>query len=218
MKKKVLFVIFIFLVCFLFISCTNGTISIVKKNLSDFQTVLFIGEGENYYCGLSSGYRESEYYYNGISTSLVECGVVSLQFKDIITYQNVQIELEIDGTATEYLLELSPYENVFMCDIEKSILNNQDVLLNIKSQQEKIKLKCVSNDWKINENTALQIGTEYLNDKIKELYFNKKLNAECYLKPIFKFGYDKVFWYFSVINLGGDVNYCLIDVNTGKVL
>ena len=116
-------------------------------------------------------------------------------------------------------MELSPYENIYMGDIQKNIPNNADVRIKLKDQsQEPSLLHPVSNDWEIDCDKASKIGVDYYKDTIKALYFNKIFHGECYLKPISKFGYNKIFWYFSVIDMGSNIKNCLIDVNTGQII
>lgn len=218
MKKNLAIVVIIMFFCLFTISCSGGLYGIVKNNMSDIRFTFFEGMGDDYNITLSCGMREEIYEYNGTSTKNVECGVVCLTFNSIKPLSLIKAEVTVDGNAVNYILELSPYENVYMCDIQKNVLSDSEVYVKIENQDNSIKLLPVSNEWQIDYTKALKIGTDHLKEQIKSLYFNKSFHGECYLKPITKFGYKNVFWYFSVIDMGGSINNCLIDVQTGKII
>ena len=219
MKKYLLIVLITITFSVLLISCSGGVVNLVKNNMSDIRFTYFEGQSLEYSCSLSCGLREEVYEYNGISTKNVECGVVSLAFKEAKNFIFLEIELFVNNEKIECILELSPYENEYMGDIQKNIPNNADVRIKLKDQsQEPSLLHPVSNIWEIDCDKALKIGVDYYKDTIKALYFNKVFHGECYLKPISKFGYNKIFWYFSVIDMGSNIKNCLIDVNTGQII
>jgi len=65
---------------------------------------------------------------------------------------------------------------------------------------------------------AIKIASEYYKKEINDLYFNNRLNAEYYLKPIYKSDFGKTYWYFSIIDKVGNNYNLLIDVNSKEVI
>ena len=215
--KKVLCV-FIFIVTILLLGGCDSSNSIMLNNMSDLRINYFEGKNSNIYVNLCCGYREEVFAYDGVSTNPIECGVITLGFVDKCTYSSVNILLNVDGREEEYVLEKSPYEDVFMEDIGY-ILNKQNkISLKLKNQSDEIELMEVSSDFKVNYKKAIKIGADYFKDKIAALYFNGTFHAEGYLKIVSKIEYENKFWYFSVIDQSGKSFSCLIDVMSGKVI
>lgn len=161
--------------------------------------------------------RESEFTYDGISTKKVECGVISLGFYETRLYDKISIILTINGVETEYVLDKSPYEDLFMADIEKALPNDAEIFVNLKNQENNVKLNELSETWEIDYKRAIEIGSTHFEQKLNELYFNKKLNCECYLKIIYNEDFKYPYWYFSIIDRSGADYSILIDTNSGEI-
>ena len=126
MKKNILkinLLIIIFSFCLIFSGC-NKYENILMENFSDLRINYYEGKCQNYFCNISCGYREKDFYYDGKSTDKVECGVITLGFFDICSYAKIIIELFVDDQTTEVVLEHSPYEELFMADIGYIINSN----------------------------------------------------------------------------------------------
>lgn len=215
--KKIIGLILICLISVGLFSACDNIFGEVFNNMSDLRINYFEGENKNIYVNLSCGYREDVFAYDGISQKPVECGVIVLGFYNIQSYNSVVICLEVDGIITEYTLEKSPYENVYMEDIGKILNSSNKICLSLKNQNEKIELKDVSDSWNINYKNAIKIATEFFKKDLSGLYYNSKFNAECYLKVIAKPNFDNKYWYFSFIDTTDNLWSCLIDVFTGHV-
>ena len=211
-------IIFIFCTTIFFTGCANRFEQLVKQNMSDMRINFFEGENDLLYADLSCGYREQNFAYDGISTQKVECGVLSVEFKKVYSYQSICISLEIDGNTKDYVLERSPFENKYMVDLEKIINNNSLISFALKNQAEKCNLACVSKNWKVQYDNAIKIAVDVLKDDLSKLFYNNKLNAEGYLKVVSKHDYDQKFWYFSYIDKTGQSKSMLINVTNGKII
>lgn len=152
---------------------------IALNNMSDLRINYFEGANEVIYCNLSSGYREETFAYDGVSTSPVECAVLTVGYFNRCSYSQIEVVLNVNGEDINLILEKSPYEDVFMEDVGRIIKGDSVVSLNLKNQEEKIELVEVSNTWNIDYKKAIDIGTKYFKKELKNLYFNNKLNAEC---------------------------------------
>ena len=190
---------------------------IVLKNMSDMRINFFEGENEELYAELSCGFREKTFAYDGVSTDKVECGVLGVVFKTEFSYSSICVNLNIDGTSKEYILDRSPFEYKYMVDLETIVDNKSEISLSLKNQSLECKLKCVSDDWKVQYTDAIKIGTEYFKDDLEKVCSNGKFLAEGYLKIVSKYDYEKKFWYFSYIDRASSTKSVLIDVSTGKI-
>lgn len=214
--KKICFAI-ILICCFVCVGCSSPVYNLVIKNMSDMRINFFEGENEELYAELSCGYREQTFAYDGISTDKLECGVLGVVFKTEYSYSSICVNLTIDGTSKEYVLERSPFEYKYMVDLEKIVDNKSEVSLSLKNQSLVCSLKCVSDDWKVQYTDALKIATEHFKDDLDKVYSNGKFLAEGYLKIVSKYDYEQKFWYFSFIDRAKTTKSVLIDVATGKL-
>ena len=210
--------VFILIVAVLVVSGCEGIDNIVLNNMSDLRINYFEGKNDNFYVNLSCGYREEVFNYDGISSTPTECGVLSLGYFDICSYASVTVVLIVDGEQNEYVLEKSPFENVYMEDIGKILTKDNIVKIKLKGTDEIIVLNEISNKWKINYKKAIEIGAKYLKEKLESLYFNGTLHAEGYLKVVSKIDYEKKYWYFALTSQSGENYSLLIDVESGEII
>ncbi len=203
---------------FVFVGCSSGLLQVVKNNMSDLRINFFEGENDFLFADLSCGYREQNFAYDGISTSKLPCGVLSIEFKTTYSYSSICVELFIDEQHQEYVLEKSPFESKYMVDLEKIVDSNSTIKLRLKNQQNFCELECVSKTWQIQYEKALEIGVGALKEDLQNLYSNGKINAEGYLKVVSKNDFGQKFWYFGYVNTLKKSNGLLIDVKTGKII
>lgn len=212
------FCVIVLIICMFMVCGCDDSANIVLNNMSDLRINYFEGKNEIFYANLSCGYREENFAYDGESTRPIECGVLSFGYFEYCSYNSIEVELEINGNKNNFILEKSPYEEVYMADIEQ-ILNKDDVIyINLKNQNEKIQLNDTSSNWAVNYKKAINIASEYFIDTINNLYFNGQFNAECYLKIISKIDYENKYWYFSIMDKTGETHSCVIDINSGEVI
>lgn len=197
-------------------ACSNQINNIVLDNISDLRTNFFVGENQDFFAELSSGKREEQFFYDGVSTRKVDCAVLSIGFFKTNYSNAIEVQVEIDGQAQNAILQHSPFEELFMIDLEKSIDDNAKVAIIYNAK--KVELKCVSKDWQIDYSKALEIGIKNFQAELENLYFNGKLNAEGYLKIVYEKEFNKTYWYFGIIDRAGEKYNILIDVNDGRVV
>lgn len=215
--KKILCCLLIIFCTIVFAGCSNPMIKIVTNNMSDMRINYFMGENDMLYANLSCGYRESNFAYDGVSTEQVECGVLTIEFKNTYSYNSICINLLIDDVKNEYVLTHSPFENKYMVDLAMIVNSNSKVSFNLKNQEQTCELACVSDSWTVDYKKAIEIGAREFSDMLDELYFNGQLNAECYLKVVAKPEDEFAFWYFSIIDKNDKLYSMLINVNDGSV-
>lgn len=218
MKKVVLIIFAVALVTCIVCGCSSHMNAIVQNNMSDMRINFYEGKNDIYYATLSCGFRESEFAYDGVSTSPVECGVITIGFFADCTYSSVEVILNDGSGEVEYVLERSPYEDVFMEDIGKIIDCEAGVAIKLKNQEEVIELQKVSNNFKVDYKKAIELSVKHYAEKLEELYSGNTLGAECYLKIVSKVNYEQKFWYFSIMDNFQNNYSLLINVNTGEIL
>ena len=216
MKK--IFVIILIGFCFAFVAGCVGVDSMVLNNMSDIRFNFFEGKNDNIHITLSCGYREEIFAYDGQSTNPLECGVLAVGYFEFCSYSSIVVILGVDGVESEYVLEKSPYEELYMEDIGKILTSENNVYIRLKNQKEKIELYEMSGEWTVDYKKAINIASSHFNEDLKDLYFNGKFNAECYLKVVSKIDFDDKFWYFSFIDRAGNSKSCLIDIYGGEII
>lgn len=197
--------------------CNVNFDKLIYDNMSDLRINYFSGENTIFSADLSCGYREEVFAYDGISTNKKECGVLALEFKTEYSYKSVCVCVDINGNKKDYQLDKSPFENKYMADLEKIITENDSIVLTLKNQTEQCKIEMTSLSWKIQYKDALKVALNIFNNDFNNLYFNNKLNCECYLKVVAKPNYSQTFWYFSFIDRSQNSKSVLIDTTSGKV-
>lgn len=214
MKKFLYFILTFCLV--IFCGCDDQINNIVIDNISDLRTNFFVGENETFFAELSSGKREEQFFYDGISTQKVDCAVLSIGFFKTNYSNAIEVQVEIDGQKQNAILQHSPFEELFMVDLEKTIDDNAKI--SVVYNDKKVDLKCFSKDWQIDYIKALNLGIKNFQAELENLYFNGKLNAEGYLKIVYEREFGKTYWYFGIIDRSGKRYSILIDVNSGLII
>lgn len=212
MKKILLMLIFISV--FVFCACDSQINKIVLDNMSDLRINYFAGENDTFFAELSSGFREEYFFYDGVSTNKKQCAVLSLGFFENNNSNSIKLQISINSLTQSIELLRSPFEQLFMVDLEKQINNNANVKIIYNNCE--LKLTCVSNSWRVDYQKAINIGITKFQKEIKNLYFNNRLNAEGYLKVVNDFNFNQTFWFFSIIDRTGKKYSMLIDVNTAR--
>ena len=78
---------------------------------------------------LRFGERESYFRRDGIRTRKKEYGVLTIKFFGDVSYaQNIVARIKVDGEDYLCILEKNPFDQSFMCDIER-VLKYKDIQL-----------------------------------------------------------------------------------------
>lgn len=213
--KKFL-IVFILCLAVIFCACDNQIESIVFNNMSDMRTNYFYGEAQGVFAELSSGVREEQFFYDGVSTNKVDCAVLSVGFVVPNNKSSLKASVDINGKKNEVILYHSPYEDLFMADLGRKVDDDSQIKLTVGDFV--VVLKNKSSSWKVGYIQAIKTGAKNLQTELERLFFNGKLNAEGYLKIVYEREFNVVYWYFSIIDRSGKRYSLLIDVETGKVV
>jgi hypothetical protein len=221
--KKIKKVMVMLLVCFsvcLLTGCGSDIKNEMIKNLSDVRYNLFEAKTDEIKVTLMCGLREDPYDYNGISNPKCEFGVITANFTEMPEVNEIGFTLIVNGVGYYGNIEKNPFGHNFMADIEKIVEDNANVYLTIDGIEGELLMTCVSKNWTVQYEDALNIATEYFMEQAKQFFKNKKFKAECYLKIIYDENseFDSYFWYFGIIGTDNAKLSLVIDVNSGEIL
>jgi len=213
MKKYLVFVL-CFLSTFICFGCGKTTSDLTRENLSEIVENYFYGEG-CFNVSVSSGEREKEYVYNGIKTESVEFAIFSLYTKS--NAEIIEVKIYIDDEIINSKFELNRISGAYIFDLEKKV--NVENEIYVEYNNEKIRVNCISNNFKIDNVKALEIGVKCFNDEMENLISQKQFNGECYLRIIDnRNDFQKVFWYFYVYAKNKTTYSCVIDCYSGEII
>lgn len=218
MKRKLFFMMGLLIFVISVLGCDSSFISDVKHNVSEWAKVYFFGENEEFYCNISSGMREKEYFMDGQATGCVDYALVSLYFFNQDRSGVISVEISIDGDNDVVEMEYNSLNGKFMVDLERRLLGQENV--NIKFTDKELALNCLSNEFNVSYNDALEIGSKEMEDKILLKKEYSKLNCEIYLRILDNKANssNEIFWCFTVLNSDNENYSVVISTKDGTIL
>ena len=218
MKKKIFLSLVLMLMCTILFGCEGSVLANVKKNMSECAKVYYFGENENFYCNISSGLREKEYFMDGQVTGCVDYALVSLHFFNQERSGAISVEVSIDDKTKTYEMEFNSLNGNFMVDLEKELSGSERVA--VKFANESLDLQCVSNDFGVDYDKVLEIASKEMKGKIELKKEYSKLNCEMYLRVLDKKanGSEEIFWCFTVLNCDNENYSIVISTKDGSIL
>lgn len=218
MKKK-LFVMFLTVsVVFSLFGCGVNTLSLVKKNLSEWTKVFYMAECDDFYVTLSSGMREKEYLMNGVAGEMTDFALLSINFVQNPKSEMIFVELSVDEEKIETEMELNPMNDSYMVDFE--CLLSGDEKISLKYENQSMVLENLSKNFQIDDQKAMQIACDEIGNLILKKKSLGKLNAEIYLRVLDKKSnnFDDIFWCLTALNVDGESFSIVISTVDGSVL
>ncbi len=190
-------------------------LTLVQENMSEKSEVYFFSDNLNLPISIASGVREDPYGYDGESNDKCEFALIIARLDNS---DNEYVTVNIDGEEKQVLLEFNYRTGTHMADLEQTLTG--DEVITVKFLDEEANLVCKSNDFKVDANQALEIGTENLSSFIDSLRSGNNFNGECYLKLLDNIsgGFSDIFWLFSVYSADGEMQNVIISTENGSVL
>jgi|GEM_PF-3298008 len=213
--KKCLFLLFC--IPFLFSGC--GRYYTLKSKISEYRACLFYLKSEDFVATFTSGKREKEFYYNGVSTTLVPYGVIAVKYlSDVPIDEKREYMLLIDSLQYTGELEYNPIDGTFVADIGKEMSKDSDIYLRLWGGgiTDQAYMECVSKTW-IDYKAAFKTATEHMKSKLKPYIKSGKLNGEFFIKFVGERALENVSYYIQFVGEDKKSFVCLIDVYSGKV-
>ena len=217
---KLLFVIVAVSAMFLLTGCGYDIKYEMLNSMSDVRYNLFEAKTESMKVTLMCGMREEPYEYNGVSNQKCEFGVITVYFTELQEAEEIEFTLQAGDIEYTSALERNPFHHNYMTDIEALIDDEANVYLTIDGIGSEMILVCVSKNWGVQYQNALEIATEHFEIDAKQFFNNRKFNAECYLKIIYDENSDleTYLWYFGIVGTDNNRLSLVVDVNSGQIL
>ena len=210
MKKKILMILSsLAVVLFLFTGCNDLSIN---NCISEITFTYFKGQdssSSNVYASISVGEREEPYKMDGKHRKNVDFALINLILDDV-SQNEVMATIDIDGTASEIMLEFNPRTSSYMADLGYAISGDSDV--NLKVDNYSIDFSNISKDFKVDYNKALEIGEKMLSENVAN-FSSSNFDGEIYLKLFTMEGSDVLYWIYTAVYENGVTYNFAINVN-----
>ena len=210
MKKKILMMLSsLAVVLFLFTGCNDLSIN---NCISEITFTYFKGQdssSSNVYASISVGEREEPYKMDGKHRKNVDFALINLILDDV-SQNEVMATIDIDGTASEIMLEFNPRTSSYMADLGYAI--SGDSIVNLKVDNYSIDFSNISKDFKVDYNKALEIGEKLLSENIAN-FSSSNFDGEIYLKLFTMEGSDVLYWIYTAVYENGVTYNFAINVN-----
>ena len=210
MKKKILMILSsLAVVLFLFTGCNDLSIN---NCISEITFTYFKGQdssSSNVYASISVGEREEPYKMDGKHRKNVDFALINLILDDV-SQNEVMATIDIDGTASEIMLEFNPRTSSYMADLGYAI--SGDSVVNLKVDNYSIDFSNISKDFKVDYNKALEIGEKLLSENIAN-FSSSNFDGEIYLKLFTMEGSDVLYWIYTAVYEDGVTYNFAINVN-----
>ena len=170
--KKILCVLLV-LGCLCLFGCNYKDNYIYRQNISEYRQNLFLVEGKDFVVSFTSGKREQLYKYDGVKTSLVDFGVLSVRYISKLNTDNVpHYTLFIDTMQYEGVLEFNPIDSTYVADIAKTVSDDADLYVRIYGGgiDDQMKMPCVSQHWAVSYKQAFDMTTNTFAEKLSKVY------------------------------------------------
>ena len=213
--KKVWLSLGVLPLAFTLVGCSKSQVEVVKEKMSEITYVYFYGKCDEFELSLSSGEREEPYVYNGKNEQMCDFGLVVAKLD--CNKEKESMIFSINGNATSEVLEYNVVTGTYMIDLERQF--DEDDVISVKYGNTQITLDCLSKDFNIDYNKAIDIGVNEFSNDITSMMQKDEFKGECYLKILDNLsnGFDSRFWCFSIVNEEGEHLNCVIDVETGEI-
>ena len=139
----------------------------------------------------------------------VDFALINLILDDV-SQNEVMATIDIDGTASEIMLEFNPRTSSYMADLGYAI--SGDSVVNLKVDNYSIDFSNISKDFKVDYNKALEIGEKLLSENIAN-FSSSNFDGEIYLKLFTMEGSDVLYWIYTAVYENGVTYNFAINVN-----
>lgn len=206
------------IVSLFFVACNNSLQEEVSKNISEYREDFFFASDDNYIVSFTDGKREKDFITNGDSTSLVDFGVLLLKSKQDLG-NKPKFKLTINDKVYEGDFERNPFDNTYVVDLQVRVNKEDNILFELPEMNVKMQLLCLSKNWQIDVNKALNIFIDYNEQKLSTYLKNKDFKGEIFIKIVSdKHTAENIYWYVLCICEDGNVFSNLISVENGEIL
>ena len=221
-KKVVISILCVICLICLF-GCHNQKLfDMALNNVAEVRELMFCGSNKNIKATLISGFREEDYVVNGYCADPMEFGVLTFEvLADVSFLENVNYVLTIGSVRFDGKLEHNPYNDTYVCDIQKRITPGQNIFAKIIAGDfvENVELFTVTNNWVLDYKAALKTACIELDDELNEFVKDEQFCGECYIKILNDDELDGTYyWFVNFVSRFGKNYAVVVDPITAEIL
>lgn len=214
MIKKIFVAMFCLSILFVCSACGQTDMkSLVSRNISEQTSVYFFSNNQNLKVSLSSGQRELNYRYDGVSDEKVDFALItaSLDGSDPQVCQVV-----IDGKQSDVLLEFNYRTGKHVADLQTRLMGDESIQIYYDNQVADL----VCQQFSVSAADAIEIACEHLQSFIQPLCDGENFHGECYLRVMDELTGENngTLWLFSVLSQDGQTRNVIISTSQPVVL
>ena len=217
------FFLLIISVVLLFSWCGQRLEKDIIDNISEIREFMLFSKDSGASVSMMCGYREMEYKLNGISTELIEFGVVTVRmFEEISGELDMNYVLFVGTEKFAGVMSKNPFDGTFVIDIHKIIDKIANVILQLELGEwdRSYKLTRIDEDWGIKSRDCIKVLIERYEKELKNFYNKKEWCAEVYVKIVDESdrNVSNFYFYISVLGRNGDSISMIVSPQTGEIL
>ncbi len=194
---------------------------LAQDSLSEYRKNFYFATCDNFSVTFTTGKREEPFVYDGKREKMVEYGVVTVKFKNMVD-ETPKFVLIIDSWQYSGSFELNPFDGTYVADIQQETKISSDIFVRVftSSMSKSMPLICESDKWKIDYKKALKIATTEFTEELKNYYNNRNFLMETYIKIVSEsiHSTENTFWYIYFLSKNGDSLICLINPYSGEIV
>ena len=221
MKKVIKF--FFFFLCLIFVGtmfagCDGKSLQEgISGKISEFREDFFYGSLDNVSASFTDGRRESNFRADGKSTELQDFGVLLVRANE--SEDTLDFVLKINDLEYEGTLQKNPFDKSYVIDLNRRVESTDKITLSLPSLNLSFDLECLSKDWAVDSNKALNIFTHNNKANLNEYFVDGNFNGEVFIKIVADKGnIANIYWYVLCVCEDGNIFANLISVDNGEIL
>jgi uncharacterized protein Veg len=203
-------------------ACGSGEVDKeILNNISDLRTNVYTAKSESVEVTVLTGRRETPYKIDGISEVKTDYTVISIKPAEppsperSYSYTLVNGKNKYGGEFTPH-----PFGATYTAEIARQLTGEATLTVTSDQLTEELTLEPHFEAGMLEWDEALAKGVSAVQDEVRGMYVDGKLNAEVYVQfigdPLQNGG--GYFWYIAVSGQNGKTYAALLDPVTGEIL
>lgn len=191
-------------------ACSGGLSK--NKNVSEYRDNVFLGQSSNYTAEAVTGFRETPFEIDGVSTEKCDFCLVTIKPKAFDPTVEYGYKFTYDNTDYEGKLNKHPFENTYSFEVPVWVKDGE---FKVEIDGESIQFSSVKTELFITPEKAYEIAAKRLSGN--EIY---KGNNEIYVRlisnPVNATG--GYFWYVAFVDQNRETAAVLIEPETMEII
>ncbi len=190
-------------------------LTLLKQNMSELNEVYFMSLDEQMFVTITSGQREEPYIYDGKSCDKLDFALVNARLEG----DDMELAtISINGQVQNVIMQFNFVTGLHFVDLEKRLDGSEKITFEYMGK--KVEMQCLSDDFVVDHNKALEIAYENLKNEVDALCDDGEFKGEAYLRVAnyLEGGKDKVVWLFSLLDGKKQMKNLVISTLTPQIL